>query len=299
MRLPSKDRMTRCAAAYGLLGIPLLFVLVFSYYPIVNGFIHIFYRWDGDAIEEYIGLGNIVKMMHDQELWGTFFVITIFTAANLLKMIPALLAAVVLHHILSPRWQYLYRVLFVIPMVVPAVVGILMWKYFYEPNQGALNQLLRLAGILGQMESIAWLTEKHLVIPSLIFVGFPWVGAFGVFVYLAGLQSIPRDLYESAAMDGAGPIRTFWNIELPLILTQVRINLFVVVVATIQGWEYVYLFLGESGGPDGIATVPGLYIFRESFRQGYFGYGCAVGFLLFALTLALTVLNNRFVRVCK
>jgi raffinose/stachyose/melibiose transport system permease protein len=284
---------------YGLIAIPLLLVLVFSYFPIYNGIRHIFYRWNGDTIREFIGFGNIVKMWHDVALWNSFKVVGVFIAANLFKMIPSILTAVVIHHIVSERWQYAYRVAFVIPMIVPFVVGILMWKYFYEPNAGVLNSMLRGLGFLGQTDTIQWLSNKTYVIPSLIFQGFPWVGAFGVLIYLAGLQNISKEIYESAEIDGAGPLHVLWYVELPLIMTQIRINLVLMVMHTIRGWEYIYLFLGEEGGPDGVATVPGLLIFREAFSRGYFGYGCAIGFLLFLITLVLTWINNKYVRVEK
>lgn len=174
-----------------------------------------------------------------------------------------------------------------------------MWKYFYEPNAGVLNELLRGLGLLGTTEIIQWLSDPILVIPSLIFAGFPWVGAFGVLIYLAGLQNISEEIYEAAETDGAGPLRIFWQIELPLIMTQIRINLVLMMIGTVQQWQNVYLFVGESGGPNGIATVPGLLVFREAFSRGYFGYGCAVGFVLFLLTLILTYFNNRFVRTEK
>ena len=284
---------------YLLVLAPLFMVLLFSYWPIVNGFIHIFYRWDGDTIEEFVGLGNIYRMFNDAALWRSFGVIFIFIIANFIKMIPSLIAAVILHHIISNRWQYVYRICFIIPMIIPAMVGILMWKYFLEPNLGVLNEMLRAIGVLGARESILWLSDASLVIWSLILVGFPWIGAFGVLVYLAGLQNIPKDIYEAANLDGAGPFRVFWSVELPLIMTQIRINLVLTIIGTIQGWEYIYLFLGESGGPNGKATVPGLLIFRESFTHGYFGYGCTIGFLLFLLTLTLTWLNNKYVLVDK
>jgi raffinose/stachyose/melibiose transport system permease protein len=214
-------------------------------------------------------------------------------------MIPALLTAVVIHHVISDRMQYVYRVAFVIPMIVPMLVFILLWKYFYEPNVGILNQILRAFNLLGPTETIQWLSNEQWVIPSLVFQRFPWVGAFSVLLYLAGLQNIPKSLYESASLDGAGALRTFWHIELPLIMTQVRISLVLMMIMTIRGWQFVYLFLGETGGPNGVADVPGLIIFREAFRRGYFGYGCAIGFLLFVITLILTWINNRYVRVEK
>ena len=283
--------------AYLLLLVPLALVLTFNYYPIFNGIVHIFYLWNGNDIEEFIGLGNIIRLFHDSDLFWSFAVVGIFIAANLVKMIPAILTAVVLHRIVNAKSQYFYRICFVIPMIIPAVVYILLWKYFYEPNAGVLNSLCRTIGIIGPTATIQWLTNKWLVIPSLLFYGFPWVGAFGVLIYLAGLQNIGQDVYEAAKIDGAGPLRIFWNIELPLITTQIKINLVLTIIGTIRGWESVYLFLGESGGPGGIATVPGLFIFREAFGKGYFGYGCAIGFLIFVITLLLTWLNNRIVNV--
>lgn len=286
-------------SVYLLVASPLALVLVFNYYPIVNGFIHIFYRWDGDMIEEFTGLENIFKVMRDTDLLKSFIVVGIFIVSNLFKMIIPITAAVILHHIINDRANYLYRVMFVIPMVVPAMVFFLMWKYFYEPNAGVLNEILRSLGILKPTEIIQWLSNEKLVIPALIFAGFPWVGAFGVLIYLAGLQNIPEDIYEAAEIDGAGAIRIFWQMELPLIMTQVRINLILMMIGTIQQWQNVYLFVGEAGGPNGSATVPGLLVFREAFSRGYFGYGCAVGFLLFLVTLILTFFNNKFVRTKK
>lgn len=284
---------------YFLLLIPLGLVLTFNYFPIINGFVHIFYRWDGDAIEEFVGLGNLLKLVHDVDLWRSFIVVGIFIASNVLKMVIPIMAAVTLHHVISDRAGYAYRIMFIIPMIVPGMVFFLIWKYFYEPNAGILNEALRGMGFLGQTEIIQWLSNEMLVIPSLVFAGFPWVSAFGVLIYLAGLQNIPEEIYEAAEIDGSNAVRTFWNIELPLIMTQVRINLILMMIGTVQQWQNVYLFVGESGGPNGVATVPGLLVFREAFSRGYFGYGCAVGFMLFLVTLILTFLNNKFVRTKK
>mgnify|MGYP004642709961 FL=1 len=284
---------------YLLIAIPLLLVIVFSYYPIYNGMVHIFYRWNGDTVEEFIGMGNLIRVMQDTTLLHSFGVVLIFVVANVIKMILPIITAVILHHVISDRMGYLYRVMFVIPMIIPGMVGILIWKYFYEPNNGILNGLLRMMGFLSPTDSIQWLSDERLIIPSLIFMGFPWVGAFGVLIYLAGLQSIPEDVYEAAEVDGAGSFRIFWQIEMPLIMTQIRINLVLMTISTLQAWENIYLFVGISGGPNGVATVPGLRIFRDAFSEGLFGYGCAIGFVIFVVTLALTYINNRFVKVNK
>lgn len=284
---------------YLLILLPLCGVLLFNYYPIYNGIKHIFYRWDGDTVEEFVGLDNIIRMINDGDLWRSFGVVIILIFANLLKMIPPILTAVVIHHLVSARWQYLYRVLFVIPMIVPSLLWVLLWKYFYEPNFGAINSALRALGVLGSTETIGWLTETHLILPSVIFMGFPWVGAFGVLIYLAGLQNIPQDVYEAADLDGASPWQVFYYVEVPLIMTQIRINLVLMMIHTIQGWQMIYLLLGPWGGRDNAAMVPGLYVFSNAFSKGFMGYGCAIGFLLFLITLVLTYINNKYARVEK
>ena len=109
---------------YGLVLIPLALVLLFNYYPIFNGFIHIFYHWDGDSVEEFTGLKNLIDITTDVKVWKSFGVVLIFVVANLFKMIIPIIAAVVLHHIIHEKANYAYRVMFVIPMVIPAMVGL-------------------------------------------------------------------------------------------------------------------------------------------------------------------------------
>ena len=274
-------------------------ILIFSYYPTLSGIYHSFFRWNGADISEYIGLKNFVKIFHDTALLRSFGVVLIFVLANLIKMIPSIVTAVIIHRLASDKWQYIYRVLFVIPMIIPAVVGILIWKYFYDPNVGVLNTILLKLGYTEFGHPISFLGDRQWVIPSIIFMGFPWVGVVGVLIYLAGLGSIEESIYESARLDGANSIGIFFNIELPLITTQIRINLVLMIIATIKGWEYIYIMLGEGGGPGGIATVPGLHMFNQAFRAGYFGYGTAIGLVLFIVILILTWINNRYVKVEK
>lgn len=242
---------------YLLIAVPLLLVLVFSYHPIVNGMWHMFYRWDGDTVEEFVGFRNIVKMWNDSSLWWSFWVVTIFVVANVVKMILPIVVAVVLHHVISDRFGYLYRILFVIPMIIPGMVGILIWKYFYEPNSGILNNLLRLLGFISPTDTVQWLSDVNLVIPSLVFMGFPWVGAFGVLIYLAGLQGISEDVYEAADIDGAGPLTVFFKIELPLIMTQVRINLILMIIDTVQSWRTSISSSAWTAAPAASRRCPG------------------------------------------
>jgi len=153
----------------------------------------------------------------------------------------------------------------------------------------------------GQFEfgTPAWLGNKDLVIPALIFWGFPWVGTVGVLIYLAGLQQISQDIYEAAELDGVGPVRQLFAIELPLIMTQVRINLIFMTIGTLTGYEFFLILLGPTGGPGNKGMVPGLYMYQQAFIDGRFGYACALGLVLFVMILLLTIIYQRYVKVEK
>ena len=118
-------------------------------------------------------------------------------------------------------------------------------------------------------------------------------------MYSSRISSISTDLYEAADIDGVGWFKKFLYIELPLIMTQVRINMVLMIIGTLQQYGFILILIGIDGGPKGTAMVPGLYMFREAFQNGYMGYACAIGFVLFLFILALTELNNRYVRVEK
>ena len=256
-----------------------------------------------------------VRKSGDWLLWMSFRLIFILVAANLLKMLPSIFTAVCINRLHSDRSQYLYRVLFVIPMIIPSMVGLLIWKFFYDPNIGPLNKIFISTGLdkvmiwldkwvlhLGVFQQNfkpAWLGEPSLVIPALIFWGFPWVGVVGVLIYLSGLQNIGTDIYEAAEIDGIGWWGKFTHIELPLIMGQVRLNLIMMIIGTFQAYGFELILLGPAGGPSNKGLTPGLYMFYQGFMQQRYGYACAIGLALFFIILVLTVINQRFVKVEK
>jgi raffinose/stachyose/melibiose transport system permease protein len=290
-------------------------IATFEYFPAATAIYHSFFRWDGGTVEQYIGTDNFSNALHDATLWAAFGTVFILIVANLFKMIPSILVAVLIHRLRSDSAQYRYRVMFVVPMIIPGLVMLLIWKFFYDANFGILNQLLDVthlkgalvwldANVLGwkvfsNVVPIQWLSEPKLVLPSLIFWGFPWIGVVGVLIYLAGLQAISRDVYEAADLDGIGPVKLFWYIELPLIMTQIRLNLILMVIGTLQSYGLILVLLGPTGGPGGAAMVPGLWMFNKAFVEQDYGYACALGLILFVFILILTLINNRFVRVEK
>jgi raffinose/stachyose/melibiose transport system permease protein len=292
----------------------LLLIATFAYLPTLSAIYHSFFRWGGGDAKEFIGLGNFQAVLNDPIFWGSFVTIAILVVANIFKMIPSIFLAVLIHRLKSDRWQYWYRVILVLPMIVPGLVTLFIWKFFFDPNLGVLNAAIDQSGlktILVHIDSFfgwgvflegvptAWLGEPLLIIPALIIWGFPWVGAIGVLIFLAGLQSIGTEVYEAADLDGVTPFQKFVHIEFPLIMTQVRLSLVLMIIGTLQGYGLQFLLLGENGGAGGQGMVPGLWMFNRAFIAGEFGYACALGLFLFVFILGLTWFNNKFVRVDK
>jgi len=284
---------------------------LFAYYPASNGLIHSFYRWNGADIQEFRGMRNYWELLTDRRFWTSFKVAFLLGFVNVLKMIPALLVAVLIHRVRSDRMQYMYRVLFVIPMVIPGVVVILLWKFFFEPTAGILNTALRASGLLEFLANIdtwlgwgmfdqpypAWLGDPSLAFPALIIWGFPWVGTFAVLTYLARLQGIEEEIYESAEIDGANAWKKFTHVELPLILSMIRINLVFVILGTLQDVALIMLLFGDAGGPGGVVQVPALFMYREAFTMMHFGRACAIGVVLTLIVFTLSKVNEKIIKV--
>ncbi len=293
----------------------LLLLAVFCYYPAVSAVYHSFFDWEGGNSEQFIGLGNFHHLLADGVLWRSFWVVFVLIVSNVVKLVPSIALAVAIHRLLSDKWQYRYRVLLVIPMIVPGLVTLFIWKFFFDPNFGALNKLLDLTGakialvhldalvlhwgVFREGIPIPWLSEPRLIVPSLILWGFPWLGTVGVLLFLAGLQSIGTEVYEAADLDGVTSWQKFVHIEFPLILTQVRLNLVLLIIGTLQGYGLQLLLLGQDGGAGGRGMVPGLWMYNRAFIAGEFGYACSIGLVLFVFILGLTLFNNRFVRTEK
>jgi ABC-type sugar transport system permease subunit len=292
-----------------------LFVFGFAYWPAASALYHSFFEWSGGDAKRFIGLENFRRALTDSVFRESFSVIAILVAANIVKLTPSIFLAVMIHRLRSDRWQYWYRVLVVVPMVVPGLVMLFVWKFFLDPNAGPLNRILDATGgkwllvhldrwlgwggVFREGVPIGWLSQPGLIVPSLILWGFPWVGSVAVLIYLAGLQSIGTEVYEAAELDGANGWTKFFRIELPLIMTQIRLTLVLLIVGTLQGFGLQLLLLNEHGGPGGRGMVPGLWMYNRAFAAGDFGYACALGLILFAIILLLTWINNRFVRVDK
>jgi ABC-type glycerol-3-phosphate transport system permease component len=288
-----------------LLALPALFMIaLFQYYPAFSGIWHSFYRWNGADINEFVGLGNYARLLDDTEFWQSFRVALVFGLWNVLKMIPAILVAVCIHRVRSERTQFLYRLLFVAPMVIPPLIVVLIWRgLFFEATNGYLNRFLAAThtfdllvwadatfhwgGIFVPGRFPAWLGDGKLLLAACIIWGFPWVGSFAVLTHLAKLQNIPRELYEAADLDGVSWWTKFTKIELPLMMGSINIMLVFVVIETIKDAGTILALAGLFGGPGGAVTVPSLLMLRKAFIDQQMGAACAVGIVLMLVVFGL------------
>ena len=269
-------------------------LLMFSYYPAFNGIYHSFFDWDstGDAV--FVGLNNYLELWQDQVFLDSFLTMVIIQIPKLLiSMFCPLIMAELIFNLRSRKAQFRYRTLILLPMVTPAIVGTLIWKFIYDPNNGLMTAICRALGFLGENGVIDWLGNPNWVIFAVIFMGFPWIGGTSVLIYMSGLMDIPNEVLESARMDGCSTIRRVLSIDLPAILGQVRYFLITGIIGALQDYS-LQLMLTE-GGPGYSTMVPGYYMYLEAFTANRMGYACAIGTSLFIIIFVLTVLTRKYV----
>jgi len=271
----------------------IVLLLAFNYYPVFSAFYHSLFNWEGGGNAIWVGFANFRELAGDaifRESAVNAFKLLVF--GIIVSITVPLAAAELLFHLKSERAQYIYRVLFVIPMVVPGIVVMLIWGFFYDYDLGAINQALR-AMHLGQYAQV-WLGNPKVALYSLMFMGFPWVGGFSLLIYYAGLQSIPKDVLDSCLIDGASGLRRIWAVDIPLVMAQMKLLIVLGFIGGIQGFQTQLLL--TRGGPGYSTMVPGLHLYNNAVSYDRMGYACAMGVVLFLVILALTYINMKYVK---
>lgn len=266
---------------------------VFNYLPALIGLERAFTHWESGEEPRWAGLENFQRMAHDEYLGLGVGNLLLLLLANLAKTLTMpLLVAELLVALKSPRWQWLLRTLFTLPMVVPGMVTMLLWAFLYDGSVGAINAGLEAVG-LGSLRR-AWLGEAGTALGAVAGVGFPWCGGLALLVYLAGLSGISTDLSDAAALDGATHARRVFAIDLPLLRPQIRLLATLTTIGTLQDFGSILILTG--GGP-GLAThVPALHMYFQAFRFGHLGYAAALGLVLFLVIFVLSLVSQRLGR---
>lgn len=286
-------RMLQYKESYLLLLPTFILITIFNYYPAFSALYHSFFDWNGANLKKFTGLANFVQMFNDQKLWESFSHLLQLTGFILvISLTFPLLAAALIFHLRDLRWAYFYRVLFVVPMVVPGIVVLMIWRFIYSPNLGLLNKILNGIGL--ETWARPWLGDFTIALYAVMFIGFPWVAGFATLIYLAGFQSIPNELLDSAAIDGASTRQRFLHVELPLVVSQIKLVSILTIIGSFQNFTTILVM--TNGGPGTQTMVPGLYLYRNAMQYNKMGYACAIGTLMFVITLTLTYLNTRYLK---
>lgn len=271
--------------------LPTMVILIgFSYYPAFEAIKGSFYKWDGFNEPKWRGISNYVKLFNDPVFLISLKNVFKWSLGSVfISLVAPLIGALLIFNLKSKRAQYWYRVIFVLPMVVPAIVTIQIWTFIYEPTIGLLNTLLK--SLHADFLVHNWLGESALVIPSLIFIGFPWISGLNLLIYYAGLQDISTDVLEYAELDGCVGWNRVFKIELPLILGQVKLLLILALVGTLQNVTIPLLM--TNGGPGYDSYVPGLYMYFQAFRLGNYGMANTIATVMFVVIMTLTIISSR------
>ncbi len=282
---------------------------LFIYYPASSGIFHSFFRWNGADVAEPVGWQNYRDLLASDEFWRSFKNAFTLGIANAFKMVVALLVAVCIHRCRSEKLQYFYRLLFVIPMVIPPLVVALIWRsFFFEATNGYMNRFLSAAHLYPLLNTLApffgwgdafagaikpaWLGDPRLLMTSVIIWGFPWISSLAILTHLAKLQGISKDVYEAADIDGINWWSKFTRIELPLITGSIYLMLVFTIIGTIMDAGMIIALAGFEGGPGGKVDVPALFMLRKAFIDQKMGYACAVGLVLSVMVMSLQKLSS-------
>ena len=267
-------------------------LIAFSYFPALSAFYHSLTIWDGFRPAKWVGLQNFQEIFTSGSVFLKSFTNMLLLASWSVfrALVFPLIGAALIYRVRSEKTAYFFRLLFVLPIVVPGVVGILVWRQLYEPNVGLFNEVLKFFNL----KTLSWLNSSQTALPSLMFMNFPWIDGVGLLIYLAGFLAIPLEIIEAAIMDGAGSFKRFFSMELPLIIPQLRLILILNVIGSLQGFGWQLLV--TRGGPGYATTVPAWEMYQAAMLTGRFGTASAIGVVLFILIFTLTLINNSAVR---
>jgi multiple sugar transport system permease protein len=294
--------LTQGVAPYVLLSPFVLLFVVFGLFPILFSFYLMFHSWDpvqGLDSMQFVGLENIGFALEDPLVW-TSLSNTLWLAVA--SGLPQHLVAIPLAYLINERlgsWRNAAMGVYFLPYITSTVAIAIMFSTLFSTDYGAVNALLKwLAqspwiGALFPQHNVDWLGQPETIKPVVALVVFWRYVGFNVILYVAAMQSIPRDLYEAARMDGAGSARIFWFITLPQLKPMMYFGVTLTVIGGLQLFEEPFILTGGKGGIEYAGMTTAMYMYRTAFEFNDFGLASAISWMLFVVILGLTVLTNR------
>ncbi len=266
---------------------------VLSYYPAFSGLYHAFFDWRPGFDSPFVGFQNFADLLKNSVFTRSFFNIARYFifGITIAWIIPFLTARMVLT-LPSKRWQLFFRTTLIFPMAFPIVVVFFLWSFLYEPNIGLINTFLHTLHLNALARN--WLGDPNIALYSLMFIGAPWIASTPFLIFMAGLQAIPSELFDAAAIDGAGWWRCIFFIDLPMLGGQFRLLFVLAIISFIQ--LAIPMALLTNGGPAYATMTPALYMINTAFVDSEWGSAAAISGLIFVITLALSLIVLRVQR---
>ncbi|MEV0634583.1 sugar ABC transporter permease [Streptomyces sp. NPDC050619] len=286
---PSVRRRRRRAVALLYLLPALLPYTLFAVLPLLHTAYLSLFDWDGVTLPSFVGLDNYGRIGTDPQLraaaWHAGALILFF---SVLPICVGLVSAAIVSRRAGRRGTALVRTVLFLPQVIPLVAVGILWRWVYAED-GTLNQALRAIGLGGLAD--AWLGSFTWALPAVGLIGTWVVSGLCMVLFLSGTQRIDQEIYEAARMDGAGPVREFTAITVPLLRPEFAVALSITVIAALSSFDLIYIT--TSGGPGNSTVVPGILIYRLAFGGGAVGVASALAIVLTAvISLAVLVINR-------
>ena len=272
--------------AYTFLLPTLILFSVFTVYPFLNAFMVSMTNWDGLTEAKFIGLQNFSRLMGDAKVWKylgnnlQFGVFTVFFKVFL---------GFVIALFLNERFKGVafFRGVFFVPVMMSFVAIGMLWKWIYSPSSGLINSILFKLGLMNQANMITWLGDAKLAMYCIIIVDiWRWTG-YHVVIFLAGLQTIPNELYEAAIVDGANDRQQLRYITLPQMYSITLTNMIFCMTGAVSVFDLIFTMTG--GGPYNVTKTIAIHVYEIAFgSSNKFGYATAINILLFFIILVIT-----------
>jgi multiple sugar transport system permease protein len=293
MRTPAALRLSPRWAPYLFVSPFLILFAVFGVFPLGFSLFLAFQSWEptsGLSAMTYVGLDNFTFALGDVWFWKTLKnTLWLAVASGVPQHLVAIPLAAFIHARFDRGRDAVVGAYF-LPYITSSVAIAILFSSLFSTEYGMVNAALR---GLGAATNIDWLNHPAAIKPAIAIIVFWRYLGFNVVLYLAALQTIPKDLYEAATMDGAGPLQQFWNITLPSLKPMVFFGVTLSVIGGLQLFEEPFILTNGKGGSDQAGMTAAVYLYRMAFDFNDFGGASAMSWLLFVLVALLTALTNR------
>jgi multiple sugar transport system permease protein len=266
-------------------------VAVFMLFPLGFSLYMSFHDWDMFTPAKFVGLANYRSLITDPLFSIALRNSVVYTIGT---VVPTILVSLAAAGVLNRKVKGIsvFRTIVFLPLAVSSVVVAVVWQFVFNTDNGLLNIMLGWIGV----GPVPWLVDPKWAMASLCMVTVWRSVPFATVILLAAMQGVSENLYEAARLDGAGELRQFVSITVPLIRGAVAFVMVISIIHAFQAFDLVYVLTGRNGGPETATYVLGIMMFQHAFAFLEFGYASALAWVMFAILLVLTVVQLRLGR---